>query len=273
MEAETYKRIHPSDYYRSFLSQNIRPDGRTFNGFRPITITANSVGTADGSSIVKLGKTTVVCGIKAEIAVPTDEDPNSGFVIVNVDLPPLCSPQFKSGPPSVLAQELSCRLTEILDNSKCMDKTELCIEGGKHVWCLYCDVTCLDYDGSVLDAGLMAAVAALKTVRLPNVTFDKDSETLQLCKKTFKNVTVSGFPTAVSFAMFDDSNILSDPTSEEELLSNSLMTIAVDKESICGIYHAGGTPISDVEQSDLIEHSLKRSADVKRLLELSIKKK
>lgn len=57
--------IHPKKYYRNYLAHNIRPDGREFDAFRPIRINVKSIGTADGSSIVKLGNTTVVCGIKA----------------------------------------------------------------------------------------------------------------------------------------------------------------------------------------------------------------
>lgn len=57
--------IHPKKYYRNYLAHSIRPDGREFDAFRPIRINVKSIGTADGSSIVKLGNTTVVCGIKA----------------------------------------------------------------------------------------------------------------------------------------------------------------------------------------------------------------
>lgn len=66
----TYKRcvfrvIHPVKYYRDFLNHEIRPDGRELDQFRPIVINVNSIGTSDGSAIVKIGNTTVVCGIKA----------------------------------------------------------------------------------------------------------------------------------------------------------------------------------------------------------------
>lgn len=57
--------IHPIKYYRDFINLNVRPDGRELDQFRPVRININSIGTADGSAIVKLGHTTVVCGIKA----------------------------------------------------------------------------------------------------------------------------------------------------------------------------------------------------------------
>jgi ribonuclease PH len=38
------------------------------------------VSTANGSALVRLGETTMVCGIKAEIAEPSSNTPNDGYV-------------------------------------------------------------------------------------------------------------------------------------------------------------------------------------------------
>lgn len=76
----------------------MRPDGRDFLEFRDCSINVGkcsqntrlslrdlfslvgSISTADGSSIVRLGDTTVVCGIKAEIAEPDLDAPEDGFL-------------------------------------------------------------------------------------------------------------------------------------------------------------------------------------------------
>lgn len=65
MKNVCFRVIHPVKYYRDFLNHEIRPDGRELDQFRPIVLNVNSIGTSDGSAIVKIGKTTVVCGIKA----------------------------------------------------------------------------------------------------------------------------------------------------------------------------------------------------------------
>ena len=39
-----------------------------------------SISTADGSALVRLGNTTVVCGVKAEIAEPELDLPDNGFI-------------------------------------------------------------------------------------------------------------------------------------------------------------------------------------------------
>ena len=40
--------------------------------------------------------------------------------------------------------------------------TTLCIAPQRSVWCLYVDATCINYDGNVFDAALLAMVAALR---------------------------------------------------------------------------------------------------------------
>jgi ribonuclease PH len=43
----------------------VRPDGRSLKKFRPVSVNVGSIKTAEGSAIVKIGNTVVVCGIKA----------------------------------------------------------------------------------------------------------------------------------------------------------------------------------------------------------------
>jgi exosome complex RNA-binding protein Rrp42 (RNase PH superfamily) len=41
---------------------------------------SGSISTADGSALVRLGDTTIVCGVKAEIAEPDLDRPDEGFL-------------------------------------------------------------------------------------------------------------------------------------------------------------------------------------------------
>lgn len=122
--------------------------------------------------MVKQGNTIFTCGIKLELAEPKAEEPNkgtyykhhqsqmpifscpfnlSGFIIPNVDLPPLCHSMFKPGPPSEQAQTAAMFIRDVLSNSECIDHKQLCIAEGKLCWVLYIDLICLNYDGRVLD--------------------------------------------------------------------------------------------------------------------------
>lgn len=55
-------------------------------------------------------------------------------------------------------------------------REDLCIVEGRHVWKLNIDLVCLNQDGSLLDACVMAAVAALANVKLPATLVSKDDE-------------------------------------------------------------------------------------------------
>lgn len=60
-------------------------------------LTMGAVSTADGSAMVKLGDTVTVCGIKAEVTRPPPNKQHSGVLLANVQLPPMCSPDFRPG--------------------------------------------------------------------------------------------------------------------------------------------------------------------------------
>lgn len=174
-------------YFNDYVSRNIRPDGRKFHDQRNVRLNVDALKTADSSAIVKCGNTTVVCGIKLvsnkewrwnllmtqlthvsllqELATPKADEPDQGFLITNVELPPLCSSRFRPGPPSDHAQVTSTIVSEIITSSKCVDLKDLCIVHDKLVWVLYCDMVCLDNDGSLVDACIMTLMACLKTCK------------------------------------------------------------------------------------------------------------
>ena len=96
-EAAIFKRLHPATYLRRFLAEGIRPDGRACDEFRSIAVNAGgpacclamsqssiqctgSVTTADGSALVRLGETAVVCGLRVEVAEPDVLRPKQGFI-------------------------------------------------------------------------------------------------------------------------------------------------------------------------------------------------
>lgn len=96
-QAETFRRLHPRAYLERFLAEGFRPDGREVGDWRDVSVNVGvystycvvalsmttlkgSISTADGSSLVRLGDTTIVCGVKAEIAEPDLDSPGNGFI-------------------------------------------------------------------------------------------------------------------------------------------------------------------------------------------------
>lgn len=100
-----------------------------------------------------------------ELTTPSVENPDHGYLIPNIDLTPLCSSKYRSSASTDDAQVLTCNLNDLLTDSKWIDLKQLCIAKEKLVWILYCDITCLDYDGSVLDASSVAICAALRSCK------------------------------------------------------------------------------------------------------------
>nr|XP_006005267.1 PREDICTED: exosome complex component RRP43 isoform X1 [Latimeria chalumnae] len=240
--AAGFKTVEPLEYYRRFLKENCRPDGRELGEFRTTTLNVGSITTADGSALVKLGNTTVVCGIKAELAVPPADTPNKGYIVPNVDLPPLCSSRFRPGPPGEQAQVASQFIADVIESSQVILKEDLCIEKGKLAWVLYCDIMCLDYDGNVLDASMIALLAALKNVQLPSVCINQDTNLADVNIKQKVPLSIHKHPVATSMAIFDDAIIIVDATAEEEDLATGTVTIVTDEqEKLCAIHKPGMT--------------------------------
>lgn len=86
VQATSYKHLHPRRYLDAFLSQGARPDGRQLsqnqseNAWRDVQLNTGSISTAMGSSLVRMGDTTIVCGIKGEVAEVDWERPGEGWI-------------------------------------------------------------------------------------------------------------------------------------------------------------------------------------------------
>ncbi|XP_076635398.1 exosome complex component RRP43 [Colletes latitarsis] len=261
-----YKTIHPMKYLQDHLAQSVRPDGRQFLSFRPISVNISSITHADSSSIFKIGNTTVVCGIKAELATPKTISSECGYIIPNIELSPLCSPKFRPGPPSDQAQVISKTIENILRNSAAVDLKDLCICKGKLVWVLYCDLLCINYDGSVIDACIGALTSALNTLCLPETVYNVTTGNISIHSTKKTKFPIKTLPVSVTFAVFDDQLLIADPTDEEESLCLGKLTIVMDEEKICCIHKPGGIPISHNLFSKSLAKSKKRAELVRSLI-------
>ncbi|XP_031839263.1 exosome complex component RRP43 [Nomia melanderi] len=265
-----YKTIHPVKYLQDHLAQDVRPDGRQFLSFRPISINISSVTHADSSSIFKIGNTTCVCGIKAELAVPKIEHPDCGYIVPNVELSPLCSPKFRPGPPSDQAQITSKMIELILKNSEAVNLKDLCIYKSKLVWVLYCDLLCINYDGSVIDACIGALIGALNTLKLPETIYNAVTGNISVHPMNKICFPVKALPVSVTFAIFNDQLLIADPTDEEESLCLGRLIIVMDEEKLCYIHKPGGVPISCELFLKSLAKSKKRAELVRSLINTAI---
>ncbi|GAA95876.1 uncharacterized protein L969DRAFT_88717 [Mixia osmundae IAM 14324] len=230
--AAIYKRLYPRAYLERFLHEGIRPDGRAFDECRPCSSDTGSVTTADGSSLVRVGQTTMMCTVRVETAEPDLMRPDEGFLIINAELMPIASSQFLSGPPSDDAQVLASRLRQVISSSNMLPLRKLGIRRAKAVLVVYVDVACLSFDGNALDVAVMAVTQALYSARIPVITFEEENNRVIASASLPREPLKLSEPVLTcSFALFGQT-VLSDPTDHESAQSRSLATVALSRSGM-----------------------------------------
>jgi len=220
------------DTIMSLLSKGRRIDNRALNEFRQLKVEVNVVERADGSALVSLGNTMVIAGVKAVLGSPYPDSPNEGAQIVNAELIPLASPVFEPGPPGEEDVELSRVVDRTLRSAKAIDLKELAIVPGRRVWHIYIDIYALNHDGNLIDASMLAAIAAAYTAKIPEVEVRGNGIKI---KDEKVNLPVKDIPVTVTFAKIGN-EIVVDPCYEEELVMDSRITFGIDsKGNICSI--------------------------------------
>ncbi|HDI02069.1 MAG TPA: exosome complex protein Rrp42, partial [Ignisphaera sp.] len=149
------------------LAKGLHIDKRSITSYRPIDIAINVVPNAEGSALVKLGNTQVIAGVKIELGQPYSDTPNEGVLIVNAEFVPAASPTFEPGPPDENAIELARVIDRSLREPRVIALDKLAIIPGRKVWIVWLDIYVLDHDGNLLDASMIAAMAALASAKIP----------------------------------------------------------------------------------------------------------
>ncbi|KAF1794023.1 Alpha/Beta hydrolase fold [Phytophthora cactorum] len=228
--ADMYKKLFPAEYMRKCLVNKVRPDSRSIEATRAVQLQTDVIQTAASSSLVKLGKTSVLTAIKLAVGTPAVDTPDQGEIAIHVHLSPLCSNRFTVGRPSEEAQSIGSQLTRIIVGSRVVEMESLSIVKGQSAWKLMVDVYCVDHDGNVLDAALTSIIAALKTLKLPATSVNEADNVSLSCQLTsacllFADgdatpLRVEHGAYATSFAVVDG-EVLIDPTSDEEDLAST----------------------------------------------------
>lgn len=208
----------------NLVSQGSRLDGRGLDEPRELSIETDVINKADGSAKVVKGNTMVYAGIKAELGTPFSDTPNSGVLIVNIEMNPIASPYFESGPPSKDAIEMSRVCDRGIREARVIDVDQLCVVPGEKVWMIFVDIYPLSDDGNLLDASSIAAMAALATAKLKVLKTNNDGKT-EFTDET-KPLPITKFSTSVTFSKIGNQLIV-DPTLDEEKVEEGRFTVGV----------------------------------------------
>jgi len=195
-----------------------RVDGRGLEETRKLTIEKNYIKTAEGSARVKLGSTDVLVGVKISTGTPYPDTPNSGVLTTSVELIPMASPTFESGPPRPEAIELARVVDRGIRETKTVDMEKLVITPGEKVWVLFIDIHALDYDGNLFDAASYGTLSALSCATLPGKMVGGGDQPLP----------VDHWPVSVTAAKIRD-KIVFDPHLDEERVADARLTVATDE--------------------------------------------
>ena len=261
LEAEAFRTIYPKQFFRRFLDGGVRPDGRETAAWRDASLGARVVANADGSCLSKLGNTSVLAGVKLEVMVPDVELPDRGKLVVHVNMAATCSSDTRPGKPSDKGQEVAADVVSAINACDAVDLTQMCIVKGQAAWVAYLDLYCLEDDGSVFDASLLAAMGALQLTELPAVRLDKgmvsyavDEDAMDVdegifrtsrCRLKVDDVVLSGT------VGFYQGHKLFDPTHEEEQLLESSATVALNEAGKVVFFRVPGGSI-ELDEEDML---------------------
>lgn len=139
----TFAKLSPHPYLLANLEPSdddvppARSSGRAPDEVRPPTVNLSSLSHANGSAVVRMGDTTVICGVRAESiltsSIPNHRESNTetelkdyDLLVPNIELATGSAPQFLPGvPPTTLAQTLSTRIYSLLHSSKLIQPDDL----------------------------------------------------------------------------------------------------------------------------------------------------
>ena len=241
----------------SLLKEGKRTDGRGIEDTREISVETGVIESADGSAIVKYGKTEVIVGIKMVPGTPFADSPGKGVLTTGAELIPMAHPLFESGPPGEDAIELARVVDRGIRESGMVDVNGLCIKEGEEVWMCFIDIYALDYDGNLFDAANLAAVAALRSATVPAEQYGKG--------KDFPLPTTC-IPISVTTSKIGNTLIL-DPNFDEEQISSARLTIATDDDGNYRAMQKGGKGSMTVDElTQCLDMAVKKGKEIRKII-------
>ena len=256
-----------------YLSQDKRFDSRKLLEMRNLTIETGISMNAEGSARVKLGDTEIIVGVKMDVTEPYTDHEEEGTLITTLELSPIASKEFESGPPKIEAIEMGRLVDRGVRESGFIDFKKLCIKKGEKVWGIFLDLFAINDAGNLLDAGVLGALAALLTARFPKY----DEKKIKVVYGEFtkdKLPLTKTIPITFTFYKIGD-KIIFDPIKSEEKSADARLTIGIseyNKKLVINSMQKGlETPFTKKELTQIFENAEKAYKDVLKKLEDSVK--
>ena len=259
-----------------YLLSGKRFDGRKPLDFREISIEYGPSNMAEGSAIVRIGKTEVIAGVKMAVGEPYPNEEEKGTMSVTTELLPLSSSRYEAGPPKFDATEISRIVDRGIRESGMIDFEKLCIKKGEKVWMIYIDIYSLNDDGNILDAASIAAIAALRSAKMPK--YDEEKGRVQFGEWTDNKLPLEETITPLNITFHKvGGKFLIDPTANEEDASDSRIAIAISdwhgKAMINSIQKSESTEMTIQEVNEILDMAEETFKNIKSRVEKLMKEK
>ncbi|MFQ5870534.1 MAG: RNA-binding protein [Candidatus Geothermarchaeales archaeon] len=251
---------------KGLIEKGKRIDGRALNEFRELTIEPNVISIADGSAKVTLGSTVIVAGINFGLDHPFPDTPNMGMLFTEGEILPTASLRARPGPPSERAIELSRVVDRGVRESKMLPMEEMVLEPGERVLKVNVDFSILADSGNLIDAASLAAVAALSTSTWPDPDELRKKTGIAVEEVSRTKLPLRDLPVAVTVAdLFGQ--LVSDPSSEEELVLNSRLTVTHTKDDvICAMQKGGRQGLTTDQIHEAVGMAEEKSKELRQFL-------
>lgn len=247
------------NHIRKIIKKGKRVDERKFDEFRDIEIKTSYLNNAEGSALVKLGKTKVLVGIKMELGEPFPDTPDEGVLMVGAELSPISSPEYESGPPREHAIELARVIDRGIRESGAIDLKKLCIEEGEKVWMVSVDIQTLNDEGNLMDASGIGAIAALLGTKIPKIEEDEIKRGEYSGKLEIKEIPIPCTVVKIN------GELLVDPGFEEGNSTQGKITITtIEGEKMCAIQKSCVGGFTPKEIYKAIDISMEQSKEIRK---------
>ncbi|KAK6127349.1 hypothetical protein DH2020_038892 [Rehmannia glutinosa] len=255
MEVDAFRRLFPLCFHERHLLESIRPDGRPLGKARDTTLMLGAAASASGSALAKIGCT--IFELHFVVWLSLHEIPQADTTFVKL--------------------------------SGMIDLKELCLVGGKAAWMVYLDIYCLDADGALFDAALLSAVAAFShckfaTVQIPVVSLNDDGRIVLVSEdnggakkekepvnKDKRKLKLNSVPFSLTCILHKD-YILADPTSEEESIMETYLTVVLDSSfQLVSFNKPGGPGLANTSAiQDCVTLTRQRVKELQKILNETI---
>lgn len=139
------------------------------------------IDTADCSTVVSYGPTSVICGLKTvslndqqwcslylliwflfqSLVTPPMDCPDKGILNAFFRFSETCCANLNNYDRTVIVEFVQATLDKILFHSNIIDLHELCLIEGKYVWEIQLEVICMNLNSGIMEAVLMGVLSTL----------------------------------------------------------------------------------------------------------------